>query len=78
MFLFKWILKKNNPIQAFINKMYEKHLKEIIYFKTGCHADITINELTILDENGTTHLSTNFELSMNSKEFYDILDKLAK
>ena len=77
-FLFKWVMKKANPIQLFINKMYEKHVKELIYLKTGYHADLTINEVELADENGRVRLHADFDLSMDSKEFYDILDKIAK
>lgn len=77
-FLFKWVMKKANPVQIFINKMYEKHVKELIYLKTGYHADLSINEVELSDENGKVHLHADFDLEMKSNELYDILDKLAK
>ena len=77
-FLFKWVMKKANPVQIFINKMYEKHVKELIYLKTGYHADLSINEVMLTDENGKVSLHADFDLEMKSEELYDILEKLAK
>lgn len=69
--LFKIVLSAS-PVKEYIAKLARK----VIYLKTGYHADVLLNHIEMKNENGkvTVHLDT--DLTMDSKEFYALLDKL--
>lgn len=66
------LVMQAGPVKDFI----AKYIKNLLYLKTGYHADLLLNEVMVKDENGKTTLHLNCDLNMNSTEFYELLNKL--
>lgn len=69
--LFKLVLG-TSPVKEYLAKLARK----VIFLKTGYHADVLLNNITVKNENGKVSVHIDTDLTMDSKEFYTLLDKL--
>ena len=73
MILLKLMLS-NGRGKAFVSKW----IKDKLYLKFGARADIKLNDISLIEEDGKVQFRLNIEADCTSDEFYDILEKLAK
>ena len=59
----------------FMRNLVSKLIAKAIYKKYGCKVDIQLNELDVSVQDGDTKIITNVEVTMNSKEFMNVIKK---
>ena len=69
--LFK-IMLSASPVKEYLAKLARK----VIFLKTGYHADVLLKEIELRNENGKVSVHLDTDLTMDSKEFYALLDRL--
>lgn len=58
---------------SFTKGLISKILKNIFHKKTGCHADIMINDISISNEQGTAHVHLDVCVDMSNSELKALL-----
>jgi len=53
-----------------------KQIRNILFVKTGYHADVSLNDISVTNKDGKVYLHMDVNAEMTSKEFMDILNKL--